>query len=253
MNVNNGICVPQSVNDEDQDPLLSSKKKYSITVENMSGKDQTIAIFETHPTSTVDGSQTTGYPVIFAAQAAEDGGSTSMHWSLDWGLSWSTGDIDSKGNCQALTSDIIYTQKGKIVPASPDKIGDNGASITFNNDEPDSVWDISPQDYPNKNVGSIYLQTDDSFTNADALNNCFSICVMQGTTPVFAIEGEPSFIYYFPLSPTYYLTIIDQKQGDIVSATVISQATPITFADGVNNIKLCLNPYNKFVSCPQIN
>lgn len=205
--------------------------KYSISVENKSGDDQKIAIFQSYP-ELVD-----GLPLVWLLQTVNDENTNTFEWEIDWALNWGT----SK---QTLVPGVKWSSGGAAQKMNPTaKNGFNSMGVTFVNGQ----FKTSPPAFYDANIrpGKMHVTTDSSFTVAESIK--MSIAVYMNGLPAFAMKGRPNGEFMFDTHPTYWICTTDSKEGVAVSGDFLSQAKQISFKSGVTSLSFVLNDTLEFI------
>ncbi len=205
--------------------------KYSIKVQNSSGDDANIAIYQAYPTMD-------GLSLVWLLNRANEGNLTQFDWDVNWALNWGTTPT-------ALKPGVQWSSSGKAQNMSPTEAGGvNAMGLKFSNEQ----FRTEPIAFYNKelNLGDMQVKTDDSFTVKQAKNMSIAVC-MNGI-PAFAMKGKPSGTYTFNTHPTYYICTTDHKKGVAVDGTFVSNPTEIVFSAGVTELSYVLNDKLKFVA-----
>lgn len=242
-----GACQGEIVPPPPQPPIGDESTTYTITINNNNGlpTPQGFGIYQTNPT---DVKYADSLPIVFASQTIESGGSDSMSWTLDWGLSYGTQNPCSTSTTGSpLTPGVQYTRTGANVAVIPGDITNNGAAITYT-DGSDSYTITGKPDSDLKS-GLLTTTPGAPWTNTQAMQDCFTLSVTVGGKPVFAAPGYPNLDYYFDTTPTYYISAQYTETGQIVSLNAISPPKEIKFENGATSVTCDFNENNAFDHC----
>lgn len=208
---------------------------YSLTIQNNSGADQNVAVFQVDDPAS-------GWSLVWLAQTINNGNNYPFNWETNWGLSWGR-------TSQRLDTGVIYKSGQTVTEVQPNQV--NGVTvlpITYKNQDFDSekaYYDCE------LNLGVVHITTDTSFTVQESLN--MSVAMYMDNKPILAAQGKPNTTYEFNTNVSYYLAVTDYQEGAAIPNRLLpklamSQPTKVQFPNGVTHVEYNLS--DTLVFCP---
>lgn len=171
--------------------------KYSLTIQNSSGSDQNIALFQvSNPKS--------GLPLNWLSKKIPNGNNYIFQWDINWGLGYGS-------TSQPLNVGVSYVSQRIIEVRPNDASGVNEILISYK----DQSF-TSSEPYYNDNIDNGFIQiiTDTSFTVEDS--SLMSVAVYMNDKPILVSQGRPNSQYQFYTNTTYYLTVTDLPENSVL-------------------------------------
>eukprot|EP01084_Bolivina_argentea_P255188 429135_1 len=198
---------------------------YEIIVNNKSGANQMVALYQTDPTHQFK-------PLVWKQAGIANGGKGVYMWEVQWGLSWGE-------STAPLADGVQFIGKGRVINLDPSSKQNNAVKITY--DSNNKVWNVAAAENDALANGYLGAKTDTSFSIPEAKAKNFCIDVTMQGEPVLAISGQPNAEYTFETHPKYWLAITQEKVGFAVTGTATGVATEVTFDNGVYNAEMFID------------
>ncbi len=125
--------------------IVADSTKYTLSITNNSGDDQSIAVYQTLPTPG-------GYPVVWFSKQINNGNTVNFSWSLNWGLTWGTTEAP-------LGPGVTFTTQGVTQPVNPYPTAINSIDIGYAGD-----FYLKPKTDPDIKSGELSIRTLPEFT-----------------------------------------------------------------------------------------
>jgi len=221
------------------DIMSELNKNYSITVENDSGVDYHIGLYQVNP-------RQEGYSLLWKIKPIGDGAEISFDWSLNYQFQLSWGGTK-------LEEGAVIKGKSKMIDLKPGNYNKNAVYIELrdNNSNP-KRWKATKCGNKNLKNNQLSAKCSPNWNNHESKKRNLNLMLLCDENPILARPARANFEYVFNLDPTYYLCLIDEIDptndlGSAMTASARSQSTKVVFKNGYNELTFRITGNNQIV------